>query len=89
MDKVRRSVLIAQIVVETSGTAEEHERARIWAVQRVKSAHMHVREAAIAIRVTGSDGKQYGFVGHGEELSKVSLEIIDDFFATPEQAPTE
>jgi len=80
MDEVRRSVLDVAVVVETTGSEADHDRAVMWAAQRIKSAHMRVRDAAVAVRITGPHGRDFGFAGHGEELSAVSRRIIDDFF---------
>ena len=86
MDEVRRSVLDVAVVVETTGSQADHDRAVMWAAQRIKSAHMRVRDAAVAVRITGPHGKDFGFAGHGEELSAVSRGIIDDFFDEDDDA---
>ena len=88
MDEVRRSVLSVQVVIETQGTEADHERTLIWASQRIKSAHMHAREASVAVRVTGPHGRDLGFAGHGDKLSQVSRDIIDDFFDEADQTNT-
>jgi hypothetical protein len=88
MDEVRRSVLNVSVVIETTGSEAEHERTLIWATQRIKSAHMYAREASVAVRVTGPHGRDLGFAGHGDKLSQVSRDIIDDFFDEAEQATT-
>jgi len=81
MDEVRRSVLNVRVVVETRGSEREHERSVQWAAQRIKSAHYEARfKSSVAVRVTGPNGRDMGFAGHGEELSRMSRDIIDDFF---------
>jgi hypothetical protein len=86
-DEIRRSVLKAEIVVETRGSTEAHEATVLWASQRLKSAHMRVRDGGVYIRVQDGDGHELGFAGHGVLSSRDSKEILDDFFdvsATPE-----
>ena len=81
MDEVRRSVLNVQVVIETAGSEAEHERTLVWAAQRIKSAHMNTRAgSSVAVRVTTHDGRDLGFAGHGDRMSQVSRDIIDDFF---------
>jgi len=86
MDEVRRSVLDVRVVIETQGSEATHEQALVWAAQRIKSAHMNARAgSSVAVRVTGHDGRDFGFAGHGDRMSQVSRDIIDDFFDEADQ----
>lgn len=79
MPQIRRTVLHAVVVVESSGSPAEHNNTVTWAANQLKEAHRFARHGSVAIRVTDESNNIMGFAGHGAP-SEESREILDDFF---------
>lgn len=82
----RRSVLTAQVLVETThSTEEEHDRAVVWTAERIKSAPARIRGGYVATQVRTSEGKSLGMAAYGQNPSEDTLEIVNDLFDVPEK----
>lgn len=79
--ETRRSVLDVRVLVETSGSADEHDRSVQWAASRIKTAHSQIKAGGVAVQVRDTtSGRNLGFAGHGQEMSPETKEIVDDLF---------
>lgn len=81
MSDFHRSVLAAEIVVESTGTADDHSRIVRYVADVTKNAAKHVKGGAVLSRIAdAATGRSYGFAGHGEELSGESRESVEFLF---------
>ena len=78
---VKRTVLIAKVVVETNGGYEEHRNSVAWVANQLKESTRFMRNGFVAVQVSNSaTGERLGFSGNGTSPSDESKEIIDEFF---------
>ena len=80
MSQTHRSLLRAEIVVETNGSPEAHDRIMRYVADVTQNAAKNVRGGAVFVRVNDLDGANYGFAGHGNDLTEESKENIDFLF---------
>ena len=81
MNTPHRSLLRAEIVVETNGSLSDHMRVARYVADVTRNAAKAVKGGAVLTRVSNAEtGESYGFAGHGEEMSEVSRENLDILF---------
>lgn len=89
MQTTHRSLLRAEIVVETTGSEADHKRVTRYVADTTLSAAKSLRGGAVLVKVTNEEtGAHYGFSVHGDEISEVSQENLDILFRPYEDTDT-